>query len=149
MNIWIFWSYFFGETFSQQIFCPKSSLTAPSNVLPLHFKPTFPPLKVMGSNLGYLLKSYLVYQFIHLIVRYLQILTGLCTNLFMYELYWYECLRISFLVQISNCNLKRTLMVGTAALRAFDSALWHLMEVVCKTAINESCFYFLKWRIGK
>ena len=45
----------------------KSLLTRPSNVLPLHLKPTFTPifesslkLKVMGLNPGYLLKSFVL-----------------------------------------------------------------------------------------
>ena len=44
MNIWF--SFFFFLFFQQNIdgHCPKSLWTAPSNVLPLHFKPTFPPL---------------------------------------------------------------------------------------------------------
>ena len=39
--------YFFRQNIAgcyQQTFCPKGLLTAPNNVLPLHPKPTFPPI---------------------------------------------------------------------------------------------------------
>ena len=46
----------------------KKLLTTPSNVLPLHLNQTFPPIfefsqkvKVMGSDPGYLLKSFLLF----------------------------------------------------------------------------------------
>ena len=53
-----------------KLFVFKNLLIMPSNILPLHFKQTFPPIiwiftefavKVMGSNTGYLLRSFLLY----------------------------------------------------------------------------------------
>merc|ERR1712037_775575 len=48
--------------------CQQTLLITSRNVLPLHLKPTFPPVfelslkvKVMGLNSGYLLKSFLLY----------------------------------------------------------------------------------------
>ena len=42
-----------------KLFVFKNLLTTPSNVLPLHLKQL--KVKVMGSNPGYLLKSFLLY----------------------------------------------------------------------------------------